>query len=335
MSELLFPVAAVAATFLLLVPALTIASRAALSSNRRRTPSWAGFGSEATFAWIVAPTLLPAAWLLSSAIHQSEPLRVAESCLIDHAGSAACTDTILLLGLLIAGASALLGARLWREWPRVSLDRLGPEHELVLRVARVVALDDSLRSLRVAVVRGSPEPIYTLGLLRPIVVIDACFLRGADHEIVRAALLHERAHVAGFDTLRGFVARLCLAANPAGALLARDLELWRSAREAGCDGEAVHRGGEPLALAEGIVRAAKFRCGGLAPRGAALCGRGGAALKLRVELLMEGPPAPTRSLGHAALMLGIAAALAAPHVDGLGLLEGFHLGVERLLGSGL
>lgn len=335
MDELLFPLAAVATTFFLLIPLLTLVSRAALGSRRRRAASWASFGSEAIFAWLVAPTLLPVLWLTSSALHQSEPMRTAESCLIDHVEATTCTDTLLLLGLLLVGMAATVGLRLWREWPRAALHPLPDQHELVDRVMRIVEGDVHLRGLRIAVVRDSTEPIYTFGLIRPTIVIDASFIRDGDPEVLHAALLHEHAHVAGFDTLRSFIVRLCLTANPAGALLMHDFERWRSAREAVCDGEAVHRGGEPLALAEGIVRAAKFRCGGLAPHGAALCGHSGAALKLRLALLLNGPPAPVRTHGHVVLAVVVFAALAVPHIDSLGLLEHFHFEVERLLHSRL
>jgi len=332
MDELLFPLAAVATTFFLVIPLLTLVSRGVLSLTRRRTSSWASFGSEVTFAWLVAPTLLPVLWLTSSALHQSEPMRTAESCFIDHVEATTCIDTLILLGLMIVGVAASVGIRLWRERPQVVLHRLGSDHELVRRVERLIRDDAHLRGLRVVVVRESPEPIYTLGLLRPIVVVDACFIREADEQMLRAALLHEHAHIAGFDTLRSFVVRLCLGANLVGSLLAADFERWRNAREAVCDGEAVHRGGEPLALAEGILTAARFRCGGLVP-GAALCGHGGAALKLRLALLMQGPPAPVRTIGHIVLAVGVFAALTVPHIDSLGLLEHFHFEVERLLHS--
>jgi beta-lactamase regulating signal transducer with metallopeptidase domain len=332
MDELLFPLAAVATTFFLLIPLLTLVSRAALSFTRTRTSSWASFGSEVTFAWLVAPTILPVLWLTSSALHQSEPMRTAESCFIDHVEATTCIDTLMLLGLMIVGIAASVGIRLWRERPQVVLHQLGSDHELVRRLDHVIRDDAHLSALRVVVVRESAEPIYTLGLLRPIVVVDACFIRDADSQMLRAALLHEHAHIAGFDTLRSFIVRLCLGANPAGSLLAADFERWRNAREAVCDGEAVHRGGEPLALAEGILKAARFRCGGLVP-GAALCGHNGAALKLRLALLLQGPPAPVRTIGHVVLAAGVFAALTVPHIDGLGLLEHFHFEVERLLHS--
>ena len=179
--------------------------------------------------------------------------------------------------------------------------------------------------------RGSQEPIYTSGLLPPTVVLDACFLEDADPEVLRAALLHEHAHVAGMDTLRCFLVRLCLSINPARAWLAPNYERWRSAREAACDGEAVHRGGEPLARAQGILRAARVECAGCGPCAVPLCGHDLAALKLRLALLMGTPARPVKTLGHVALFVGIVAVLAIPHVDGLDLFDVLHSEVERLL----
>lgn len=331
MDEFVFPLAAVVATFFVLIPLLTVVSRAVLAIRRRRAASWASFGSEATFAWLVAPTLVPVLWLTSAALHQNEPARTAASCFFDHGEATTCADTLLLLGFLLIGMTATVGLRLWREWPRVVLRQLDDGHELVQQVARVVKVDAHLRRLRIAVVRDCAEPICTLGLLRPIVVIDACFVRDTDPKMLRAALLHEHAHIAGRDILRSFVARLCLSANPAGALLGPDLDRWRSAREAVCDSEAVQRGGDPLALAESLVRAARFRCGGLSPHSVSLCGHSGAALKLRLTLLLNGPPVPIRTIGHLALAVGICAAVAMPHFGSSGLLEHFHFEIERLL----
>jgi beta-lactamase regulating signal transducer with metallopeptidase domain len=330
MSEVIFPLATVAGTFLVLVPVLTLASRAALALSRRRCASWARFGSETNYAWLVGPTLLPVIWVTSSALHHSEPTRSLGACLIDHVQGTTCVDTLLLIGAMFAGLLLTVVFRLWREWPRTALRRLGNAHELSRRVNEITRGDPHLRSLRVAVVQHATEPVVTVGLLRPLVLIDACFVRGADPQILRAALLHERAHIAGLDTFRCFVARLCLSLNPAGALLVADFERWRSAREAMCDGEAVERGGEPLALAEGILRAARFRCGDLPLHAVSLCGHDAAALKLRIALLLEGPPPPVRSLGHAFLALGIVGVLAIPHLGDIGLLEQFHFAVERL-----
>lgn len=332
MAELLFPVAAVLVTFLVIIPALTLISRAALARVRRRAASWAGFGSETTFALLVAPMVLPVLWLTSSALHQTEPLAARGACRVDHLQATTCWDAALLLGLMLVGMAVSAGRRARRERVRVRVDRLPGDAPAARRVAAIVDADPHLRRLRVLVARGAAAPVFTVGWFRPRVILDACFVTDSDDDVLYAALLHERAHIAGFDTVRGFVARLCLGANPAGHLLAPDFDRWRHAREAQCDGEAVHRGGQALALAEGIVRAARFGCraAGAAPV-AHLCGHDAATLKLRLALLLEGPPRPVRTAGHLLLGACVLAALVLPHVPNLGALELFHFEVERLL----
>jgi len=330
MHELLFPVAAVLVMFFMLIPALTWVSRVVLAWRRRQVRRWAGFGSEITFAWLVAPTLAPLLWLTSSALHQSEGSASSDCCLVDHAGATGCVDSMLLLGALLGLIVVMVGFRAWREQPRQKSMGHTSDASLTRRVAAIVQSDPHLSGLRVQVAEHAPEPVYTVGLLRAYVVLNASFARDADDALLRAALLHEYAHIRGFDTLRAFAVRFCLSINPAGSLLNPDFERWRNAREAQCDGEAVHWGGEPLALAEGIVRAARFhRSLYSAPACSALCGHDRDTLKLRVALLLDGPPLPIHTLGHVALGLLLAVAVITPHFGDVGALQHFHLEVER------
>ncbi len=337
MDELYFPIAAVAMTFLLLIPALTLVSRTALAKKRQRTRSWPSFGSESTFAWLVAPTLLPIAWLLSSALHQIEPRQALQTCLVDHVNVdprwiSLCLDGFILLGLVVGGLALITAARAWHERPRVKLQKINDTDPLAIRIASLVAKDPNLHKLSVDVVCKIDQPVFTLGSFKPRVILDACYARSADDEMIRAALLHERAHITGFDTLRTFLVRLCLTINPARRLLSADFERWRQAREAQCDGEAVQHGGEPLALAEGIIRAARFNCLGLHPHGAVmLCGHNTSALKLRLALLLNGSTSPVKTVGHAILVAALILALTIPHLQGMGLLSYLHIEVESLL----
>ena len=332
MNELLFPLAALAVTVLVLIPALSLVSHIVLESKGRHSSSWTDFGSESTFAWLVTPTLLPMAWLVSSVLHSSEGSSPT-SCLIEHVHPGECLDVLILQGFLLTGTMAMFAHRLWLDWPRLHANRLRADHELVGSTVRFLQNDPVLHKMRIVVVRGSQEPVYTLGLVRPIVVLDACFVEDADPEVLRASLLHEHAHITGKDTLRCFLVRLCLNINPTRAWLAPNYERWRSAREAACDGEAVHHGGEPLALAQGILRAARFECAGCGPCAAPLCGHDLAALKLRLALLMGTPARPVKTPGHVALLIGIITILIIPHVEGLELLDVLHTEVERLLHS--
>lgn len=331
MDELVFPVAAMALVFFVMVPALTLISKAALSLRRSRTRSWVSFGADTTFAWLVAPVLLPVLWLVSATLHQLEPSRAVEPCFIDHVEATSCIDVALLMGLLLFGGLGVLVKHLREAATDLSFGVVEDNHPQMLRVAAMVASDVHLRRLRVAVAEHSPVPVCAVGFWRPRVILDVCFVRGADDALLRAALFHELVHVKSRDTLRGFVARLCLSINPLGSLLTADFARWKQAREALCDSEAVHLGGDPLALAEGIMRAARSRCAGQTLQNVSmLCGHNALALKLRVNLLLGNPPAPVRTWGHAALVIVLLVALLMPHYGPSGLLEHFHFEVERL-----
>lgn len=331
MAEIVFPVAAIGLVFFVLIPALTLLSKAALSSRRARSTDWASFGVDTTFAWLVAPVLLPVMWLASATLHQLEPSRAIEPCFVDHVEATSCIDAVLLMGLLFIGGLWVLYRQLRGAAAGMRFEAVGDHHPAMMRTASILATDERLRRLRVTVVEGSSVPVCAVGFLRPRVILDACFIRGADDALLISALLHEYAHVTSRDTLRGLVARLCLAVNPLGHLLTAELARWEQAREALCDSEAVHLGGDPLALAEGIVRAARFRCSNHnIPFASMLCGHNASALKLRLNLLLGGPSAPRRTWGHAILLAALLAVVLMPHYGPTGLLEYFHFEVERL-----
>ncbi|QED28022.1 M56 family metallopeptidase [Microvenator marinus] len=327
MGELLFPIAAIFLTLLIVV--VSSALSLAVLKNKRQKGSLTGFGSETTFAWLVAPTLIPLTWLVSSAIHQIEPREFVDLCLVDH-GIEGCTDSMLLVGFLVAGIVGLVGYRLWREMPRPNYEVLDPGDLALRRVQSIISADERLRTLKVDVVHHSPEPVYTYGFLKPRVVIDACFVCHADDAMLRAALLHEHAHIKSRDTFRNFLVRLTLAISPLGKYLRREFELWRTAREAVCDREAVHHGGDPLALAEGILNAARFRCENPEPSLVALTGAG-SALKLRLALLLHGDERLSSGPGYRACLILALLAMCIPHVDNLGVLDYVHVSVEQLL----
>lgn len=332
MSELIFPLAAITVTFALIIPALSMLSALVLRAKRRRARSWSSFGSEANFALIIAPTLLPLLWLISSALHQSESADKLQICALDHVQGTTCADAIILLGALLIGSITSILVRRSRERPMLNLRYLDAQAPQVQRVRSLSAGHEHLRGLSIFVATCCPEPVFTLGLWRARVVLDACFVRDADDEMIIAALLHERAHIRGFDNLRGFIARLCLGLNPAGSLLRQELHHWRRAREAQCDALAVSDGGQPLALAQSIIRAARFRCAGLVPEHmSALCGHDELSIKLRLALLMHEPARHPRTLGHVIIALGLILVITTPHLPGAGALELFHFEVERLL----
>lgn len=334
MAELVFPLAAISATFFVVIPLLTLMSIAVLRHRRSHETIWARFGSGGTFALLVAPTAVPFLWLGSSAAHQSEPSQALESCLLDHIQGSNCADALFLTGVVGLGFLVAAAVRARSESPNLSLKRLDSHHPLQLRLAEIISRNRLLAGLHVDVVASSPEPVFTTGWLRTRCYLDACFVESADDKMLSAALLHERAHITAYDNLRCFAVRLALAMNPMGRLLEKDFLRWRQAREADCDSHAVFTGGEPLALAQSIIQAAKFRCAGPLQCGiAALSGTDVAALKLRVALLLDGPPRPQRTTGHPILFMAVAAALIGPHMDAFAFLDQFHIAVERLVHS--
>lgn len=333
MDEFVFPVAALALTFLVIVPAMTLVSRAVLSRRRARVASWSEYGSGSTFALLVAPTVLPLVWLASSALHEIEAGAAIRSCFNNHIDPTS-TDTFVLVGLLGFGVLALVARQARRERLESTPTTLHRSHPLAVHLREVASAHPALAGVRIRAVRGSRIPVFTSGVLAPRIFVDACFVRSADEAMLLAALLHERAHIVGRDTLRAFLARVCLSANPLGHLLEPEFERWRQAREACCDGDAVADGGEALALAQSIVRAARFDCAELGPTAIAmLCGHGHHALRLRIMLLMDNPRTTARSVGQLVLVAAVIAGAAAPHVAGLELLSAFHFEVERLLHS--
>ncbi|OIP28873.1 MAG: hypothetical protein AUK47_28855 [Deltaproteobacteria bacterium CG2_30_63_29] len=332
MSELVFPLAAVGVTLFVLVPALIWVSRLALAWRRQRVTSWVDFGTETTFAWLLFPTLLPLVWLTSSALHQTEPEQFTEACRIVHVEATTCHDALVLLGFLLVGLLGVVLVRAWRERPR-RCERVEETHPTARRVAAIVRQDPRLQGLSVQVARNALAPVYTVGWFSSQVILGACIARDADDEMIRATLLHEFAHITSKDTFRSFLVRVSLVINPAGRLLAPDFERWRHAREALCDSEAVELGGDPLALAESIVHAARIRgCCSLS-FASQLCGHDLSVIKLRIALLLHGHSRPTRTVGHLALLAIGIVALLVPHLQSFGALDHFHYEVERLLHS--
>lgn len=328
MAELVFPVAALAIVFLVAIPALTALSWLALRRARRQQ-SWSTFGGSSTFAWLTAPVALPLTWLISSAAHQSEPFRAGAACLVSHEG-AGCTDAVLLLAVTTLTVVGLVAWQSWRSRTGVALNPVPADHPLAARVEQVVGAAPAFAGVRWMVLRQAPAPVFATGVLRPRVCLDACFVATADDAMLHAALLHEVAHVRGHDNLRDLFVRGCLALNPAGRWLMADWARWQHAREAQCDLAAIRSGGEPLALAEGIVRAA--RMGGVEHQCMVqLCGHQTSTLKLRLALLLTAPPAPQARRGHGFLALGLLLAAVSPHLTATGLLDIVHLAVERFI----
>ena len=330
--ELVFPLSTMAVVFFAIIPLATVCCNGALAWRRRRATAWADVGSPTTFLLLLAPTVVPLAWLVSAAVHQVESYPSLAACLYDHVGAQSCLDAPLLLASL-AGVIVLASLeRARRSGPGLDAPPLPQEHPLVQRVWSLRARHGALRDLRVQVTSECAIPVFTTGWFRPRVVMDACFVHASDDAMLLAALLHERAHLRHRDNLRRFVAACSLSLNPLGGLLLREYAHWRQALEARCDQEAVAHGARPLALAQSIVQAAKFECGESSScRAVGLACQDMSALRLRLALLMEGGEGPRADGGYVAFGLLLAWATLGPHLlRRPGVLEAWHQGVERL-----
>lgn len=332
MSIWAFPLSAFALTLLVLIPGLTWGCVQVLRRQRARTDAWGDFGGAGTFTLLIAPTVLPLTWLFSSALHQAESTWAGD-CLVAHGHASGCSEALVILASIAAVLIALAAQELWTARRDIgTLVPLSRDHAATIRVNTMLARDKRLRHLRVRVVRTAPEPLMTAGWLRPTVVVDGCFAMDTDDAALHAALLHEAAHVSDRDPLRVALVNVALALNPARRMLAPDFKRWRDAREAQCDSHAVHAGGEALALAQGILQAARFKCAGPNVCGVRrLHGDEASTLKLRVALLLDGPAMPARSIGYAVLAGALLFVLAAPHFGPTAALDQFHTTVEQWL----
>ena len=242
-------------------------------------------------------------------------------------------------------AQHLLPFHLCLEHPGVSLALLPYAAALVLLLGRrpLRTLVDLARRLRAArrllarqtweVVRSARGPVllgdlgqpnaFTLGLLRPKVIADRAWWRSlaAGERVMVAA--HEAAHAAKHDPLAHALALLLASLVPArlgGPLSAG----WLQFAEHRADRGAAEAAGDPVAVAELIVRA--YRQG---ENPALLPAFGGGTLEVRVRSLLElaGGSLPIVPEVRMSLGLGLLAATLLAICIGYPI----HLFVEKIL----
>jgi beta-lactamase regulating signal transducer with metallopeptidase domain len=237
------------------------------------------------------------------------------------------------LGLIVAVILCVCSSRILREHSPLQITHLAYEHPLSRRIDALCAEHHSLHALNVRVASNCAIPVFTTGWLRPRVIIDACFVQSADDAMLLATLLHESAHVQRRDGLCHLLVKLSFALNPASRWMHEDYMHWRHALEARCDYDAIVNGGEPLALAQSIVAAARFVCGASMPCTSDFGITGDAeisTLKLRLTLLLEGGIAPSQSRGHLIIATVLIAFILLPHLSGSSVLDLWHIEIERL-----
>nr|HEX4319206.1 M56 family metallopeptidase [Kofleriaceae bacterium] len=204
---------------------------------------------------------------------------------------------IALLATWLAPALALFArgvARSRRAYAVAGRALAAPDDaraELALLAARL-----DVRAPRLTVVTDVGVGPHVVGALRPIIVIPAALL--GEPQLLRAALLHELAHVRRRDALARVVqlaATSLFFAWPIARLAARRLDL---AREAACDAWALEAGDLPRpAYARLLVAMARLRLDGHAPAALAMAGHAH-HLDARVAAVLAAPVRARLNLAH-------------------------------------
>jgi len=189
-------------------------------------------------AWVSSFQVVAPSAPVTNAIVSSEGLNV------DRVGPArrktVTTSTrnvqilLLIYALLICGRAITL-ARFWqrKEKLRKSATRTGiaPDIELIAQRCR------NLLNVRHVPVTSSPEARvpYTIGTLRPLIVLPQAFCSGADEDRLLSVIGHELAHVKRRDFLTNLLCELValpLWFHPLTFLIKRQID---RARELACD----------------------------------------------------------------------------------------------------
>lgn len=335
MNEVIFPLLGPVLVVMVALPASALAARALLTALSRLQPA-VGVPRQSAlrYAIIVASSAAPLAWFLSASLHQAESGERLLVCAAHRAASGFNLEAIAFALVLSALSVALAMPSLLRERRR---PRAGaPSEESTLQHRRIddlLAALPALHGLRglVAVEDDCADPIATVGVVAPRVLLRTSFTRALDDEALCAALHHELEHLRGQDPLRYFAARWALAVNPFGrVILGDELARWVLARELDCDRQAVLCGASAPALAQALVSAARPPSRGPQP---ALGAAHADAIRLRVGLLLSyadrrpHPAAPQSSLRPAAALLVVVLAL--PHHASTLPLDTIHQASER------
>lgn len=170
-----------------------------------------------------------------------------------------------LAGAVIAVLPLLIGAvQLWR----IARSRRDVESDALDDFAAGLARSLGIRRV-VRLVEGAPHSApMTWGTLRPVVMLPADFSEWPVEQ-QRTVLLHELAHVARFDCLTHFVARVACALywfNPLAWIAARGL---RVERERSCDDRVLLAGARASTYADHLLTIARtLRAPGATPAAA-------------------------------------------------------------------
>ncbi len=330
MSELAFAITTIALLFVVAIPTTTVLAKLVLIAKRRRSPEITHYGSSWGYLYVIAPVIIPVLWVVSAALHQSEPGGALGTCLDDDSLDAICIGALGLAGSITLFSVVMATTVPGRKTP--------PAHDSATsrtqraRIQRVIAADPVLRRWRsrVLVVERQPTPACVRGLLRPQVEMSLEYMDRIDDEMLHAVLLHEVEHAVCGDPLRTLLAEVAMRLNPLAALLRVEFARWKLAREVACDRHAIRLGADRVALAEALVAGARHDrpCSAFP----ALRSTERDALELRVRLLLD-ESWPDCGCGSrrgvlTALVL-LATVAAVPHLIGSEPLDSFHRAVDE------
>lgn len=333
MSEAIFPLLGSLVVFGLVLPASAVIVKLVFVALRRvETAGGLHASSGLRYVLLVASSAVPLAWFLSASLQQVVTGDAAEVCAALHAPGACCPESVLF-AVVLSVLVALRGLPRLASTGRFSGDDPSESaREARRRIDRLIVFASMLGPLagRIILREDAAEPMATVGVVMPRVIVRPSLVARLDEEELTAALLHEAEHVRGYDPVRYLVAWWALAVNPVGHwVLGDELSRWILLRETHCDREAVLHGGSPPALAQALVRAARASMRPVA----GLCTGMPTALELRVGLLLAyAERAPERCCRSPALrlaMLAVGAALLLPHGTGTRVLDILHWATER------
>lgn len=222
-----------------------------------------------------------------------------------HPGSAAgmVPAAMVALALLLPGR-----LRAWSQLAREPLGDGSADGPVVVQLERPMAL--------------------VVGWLRPTVVVDRGLWSGLTETERSAVLAHEQAHLTRRDPLVLMVLRALVSFGPPAAANAV-VRAWLDRAETRADAVAARHVGDPLLVAEALIRCARLGVGSAAPA----IGWTAGGIERRVQALLDHDDADSSDrpdLGlpdlAAALSLGVVGVLSTPWV---------HHQVEHLLNLSL
>lgn len=198
-----------------------------------------------------------------------------------------------LLGVLCGVASAARGV--WILVRFLQTLRIIPHPRLVAAVGDAFRSVGSDRQARIFVTPFAPAP-FTLGLLRPLIVIPEYLAADSAEERLRSVLTHEVAHVVRRDQWVAILQRLAGILywwNPLFRSLNRQLS---QSREEICDDYVLQSAGEGRKFAATLLDVAERTALFGLPEGTALLDDDAKSLEQRIRRLLVPRPIPTTRL---------------------------------------